>query len=308
MNSVNKKLLLVLIYSLCAASFVAFVWGLARFFSALNMHGFKLTEYWALAVVGLAFSLTAAVYSLFKLIALLFGIRKDLKKERQKEKSALNLALNAEDSGVDEQKNADAEADAEPVSEVKEDRKAARARRRRERLLKESKRRVPSGAFGLVMVILVTALTVFYSCWLFFPSPICFHNYIFNESVNGKIDSVGGEIFSYKFYQDYLGRPYYIHTDVESERAFRIPLESKIMSSDEVGDYVLYTFYGEERFAKILDAAMDKHSELTVKLEIKYYKKDSHIVVSHYAKKVRVGKVTEYERSGKVYSFKPLAD
>ena len=75
---------------------------------------------------------------------------------------------------------------------------------------------------------------------------------------------------------------------------------------DASGKYVLYTFHTEEKYAKVLDCALENFSYLTVDIEVYYYKKDAHIVVNHTAIVERMDKRTEYKKSGKIYTYKKL--
>ena len=111
-----------------------------------------------------------------------------------------------------------------------------------------------------------------------------------------------GEIRIYRFYQEYSGKPYYIYK--EGDREFHIPLIGKERGVDDGGEYVLYKFSTKERYAKVLDCALKKFTDLEVNLEVYYYPSDTRIKVNHYAKRERQGKTEIYEKKGKIYSYK----
>lgn len=277
---------------ICAAMdlfFVLFTIAIAHRFKLLNIHGFKVSEYWALVAFGFTVSVSVAVYASVRLISLIKSLKKGDDDEEAADASAEN-------------KDASAENKTENATEEKEEKtKLSRSEKRREKLLNDESEKVKKKKDkGIVIIAIVAVFCAIYAAWGFFPCKISFHNYAYDTSVNPLADV--GEITNYRFYSDYLGRPYYLY-NVSSGKDIRVNFTKKEKGSDERGEYVLYEFYGEEKYAKVLDCALNRHT--TAKCTLLVYRYDDDVIkIEHHAEKTRNGVTETYDKSGKFYKYK----
>ena len=334
----KKKIAKLVLYLLCVVSFIVFVVGLANRFSFIKKHGFDLTEYWAIVVFGLIFSFVAAMYSLVKAIAEITPViraRRNAKDSADEWQNPVNPTLSAQNDGevgvVDtvaeplpeesespvfvESGNDEAPApvvvsceNATEKEAVSKPKRLSHRERKKQRILEDEgvlNQRI-NGMFGIFAVAVMTVFCIFYSVWSIFPNRLAFHNYSYNEAANGQaFDPNGDGIRNLRFYQDYLGRPYFIH--VEGDREVEVELSSTTRGEDETGEYILYHFYTEKDYAKILDKLTDKITYLTVDMQVYYYVTDAHIVVTYTTHKKRLEVDTDVTLAdGVIYSYKSL--
>ncbi len=335
----KKNIFKLALYGGCALFFVTFVCGVANLFSVMSARGFDLTEYWALIVFGVGISLIAAVYSLINGLVIAIGFFRKRRLDAKVDKSPINHALSADfknstvyedgspykDAQTDNStqisveegevvyapKTADVvfaedrQADTQSLSQKKQKKKRRMtfAERRRQKLLKEEEPKRKNGITGFVVIAIITIGCLYYTFWSIAPHKLCYHTYTYNQAENNSLPEQG-EIKTYRFYQDYLGKPYFVYLD--NDREFKVSLVSSKRGKDDVGEYILYHFATEEEYAKVLDCALDKFTYLTVELDAYYYVADAHLVINHRAIRTRTGVETVYEHSGKIYSYKNL--
>ena len=286
-------------YYICVVAVILFFWGLIHRFGVLDLYGFDLTEYWAIAVFGSVFALSVGIYSLVRAVVATVAAVKG----GNIQKNPLNLTL-SDDSDGEEVVPPEVKAEGEISAPTVRKEKLTRAEKRRRRLLEddEEKSAKQSAAPAAIAFALVCACLIFcvaYSCWAAFPHRLCFHSYAYNITENGS-EPEYKEIKTYRFYQSYLGKPYLLYS-FDGVKEFRVPL----VSEKEEGGYTVYNFHGESKYAKIVDRWRDKFTYVVCDVEVFYYS-DGHIVVGHRAVKQRDGKETVYDYSGKIYSYRRL--
>ena len=270
------------------AFFVLFIAGIINRFKLLNIHGFKVSEYWAIVAFGVTISTAIAVYAAIRLAILFRALKRPPEDEEKPE-------------GNETEPSVPSAVKTETTEEEKKNKKLTRSEKRREKLLSDDEQKIKKKTDkGIVCIAIIAVFCAIYAAWAFFPCKISFHNYSYDTSVN----PVAGidEITNYRFYSDYLGRPYYLYA-VSSEKDIRVNYTGKEKGSDERGEYVKYTFYGEEKYAKILDCALNRHTTATCSLTVYSYA-DSVIKIEHHAEKTRNGVTEKYDYSGKYYRYK----
>lgn len=298
------------LYFACVVAFIVFAVGLAAIFAQMRTHGFELTEYWQLAVFGFVPSLAVCAYAALMFVMTGIKIIRSIK-HGEDEENPVNLTKTggeeqpqAENAPIECEDSKEEIPEATVCEKIEKPKKLTFRERRRQKLLEDEKpKKKSSGAFGVFMVCASLVFCCWFSVWAHSPNELCFHKYTYSE-VNVQADA--DEISNYRFYQDALGRPYYIQETSGGNRHFKVPMKSRTEGEDASGKYVLYTFHTEEKYAKVLDCALENFSYLTVDIEVYYYKKDAHIVVNHTAIVERMDKRTEYKKSGKIYTYKKL--
>ena len=295
----RKKVVKLIVQLLCFFAAVLFLVGLASRFSEMRLHGFDLTEYWVLAVFGIILALSAGLYSLIAaIITLVRGSRHGSYEDDLPEISATSESQATPAAAPSAPAAVQAPAESADRKAEKGKKKTS-AERRRDKLLKEDGKK-PEGWASVVVLILCTVVLALYSVWSFFPDRLCFHNYAYNLSANESPEI--GEIKNYRFYQDYLGRPYFIF-GFDEENVLKVGMVSRKAE----GDTVVYKFHAEKTYAKIVDKyILNKYTTVTVDMEVVYYVSDAHVVVNHHAERTRDGVITTYSYEGKIYSYKPL--
>jgi len=323
-----KNTVFLVLYSLCIISFIVFVSSLSSLLKVMQTRTFDVAEHWKLIVFGVVSSFSVAVYSLVKGIILTVNLVGSI--ERKPKGDDWNaVSANAQNSSEEnEQSNADEEVgNSAPQGEAESDRavqpsdgqsvatqsspqadsqssgqpqkKLTRKQKKKLKLLQDDKPKKKKKSIGIVFVCACIVFCGYFSAWCISPNELCYHIYAYSQ-VNAPIED--GEIRIYRFYQEYSGKPYYIYK--EGYREFHIPLVGKEKGTDDGGEYVLYKFSTKERYAKVLDCALKKFTDLEVNLDVYYYPSDTRIKVNHYAKRVRQGKTEIYEKYGKIYSYK----
>lgn len=322
----KKTIARLVVYGSSVIACTVFMIGLFTLFGRIRLHLFDLTEYWVIAVFGSIIALICLVNSTVRTGICIGSLVKQIKAEKQI--TPVNPTLNgveegeaaqnppecaAEKSCGDTAEGEELKAEEEkPLSvdvEAEADKgrvKLSRKERRLKKLLEEDdKPKKADDRLGLVLMAIICVLAVLYGAWTFAPNRICHHNFAYSLTANS-IEDDEDIIKSYKFYQDYLGKPYFVFT--EGDKSIHVPLQSTAKGSDKVGKYVLYTFYANERYAKILDCAFDNYTDLEVTAYVYYYTADSHISVTHKAVKTRKGTAqVVYDAEGVIYSYKNIS-
>ena len=323
-----KNAVFLVLYSLCVILFVVFVSSLSSLLKMMQTRTFDIAEHWKLIVFGVVSSFSVAVYSLVKGIILVVNLVGSIER-KPKEDDWNAVSANAQNSS-DENEQSSAEEEGEnassrsgdenrrevPPSDTQGERaqsspqtavrnqgqpqkKLTRKQKKKLKLLQDDKPKKKKKSIGIVFVCACIVFCGYFSVWCISPNELCYHIYAYSQ-VNEPIED--GEIRIYRFYQEYSGKPYYIYK--EGDREFHIPLAHKEKGTDDGGEYVLYKFSTKERYAKVLDCALKKFTDLEVNLEVYYYPSDTRIKVNHYAKRERQGKTEIYEKNGKIYSYK----
>ena len=181
--------------------------------------------------------------------------------------------------------------------------KLTAAEKRKQKLLEDEPKK-KGGKFGWVVLTVGFVFGVYFSVWANFPKELCYHNYTYNTTANGEITD--SEPRTFRFYQDYGFSPYFVY--VHQTKEFKVPLVSEVKGSDSIGEYVEYKFSLNEKYAKILDCALDRFTYIVVDTTVKHYKKDGRIVVSQTVKKNRLEESLEQSFENKVYTYKTMQD
>lgn len=171
--------------------------------------------------------------------------------------------------------------------------------KRKQKMLEEEKPK-GVGKFGWFVLAVGIIFGVYFSIWCFCPKGICFHNYTYNTTENPPIEE--NEQRTLRFYQDYSFTPYYVFFDEGKE--FKIKLVDTEGGEDEIGEYLKYTFSAKEKYAKILDCALDRFTYLDITATVKYYKKDARIIVDQSIIINRPKGEEKYNFVGKTYTYK----
>ncbi len=259
----------------------------------MGVHGFSVSEYWVLVAFGFTVSLAVAIYALVRFIDLLISIIRPNEKAEGSEKDIPYSSTVSTTETTDENK---------PLNNNASEKKLTKAEKRRAKLLaQETKRSSKKRDFGIVIISIVLCFCAFYAGWAFFPNELCFHNFAYNTLLNTPAET--NEITNYRFYANYIGTPYYLYS-LNGSKEIYVPLISKENGSDETGEYVVYNFYGEESYAKLVDQLKDKYTTVTCRLSVYYYTETSAIKIDHHGEKKRAEKVETYSYSGKFYHYK----
>lgn len=298
----GKKVVKLILYSLCFTAAALFVFGLGRRFSVMDLHGFKLSENWQLAVFGLPFAASVGIYALVNAVISIVKMARKRTAEGEEEPPAKEEITEPEisENPVFLTKTDDS------ASEESPRRALTRAEKRRKRLLAEEPAREvkKGGGFGIFITVVCLLFCGYFSVWALLPHPLCYHNYAYNSSI-GEGDSPARDMLSIRFYQGYSGKPYFLYSFGDGKE-FKVRLRSSEKGEDEIGQFTLYVFEGGARYAKLLDGIRDRYTEVSARAEIKYYLADSHISVSFASKKTRGGETDEINFENKIYSFKTV--
>ncbi|MBP5193413.1 MAG: hypothetical protein J6126_01640 [Clostridia bacterium] len=84
----GKKVVKLILYSLCFTAAALFVFGLGRRFSVMDLHGFKLSENWQLAVFGLPFAVSVGIYALVNAVISIVKIARKQASEGKEDPAA----------------------------------------------------------------------------------------------------------------------------------------------------------------------------------------------------------------------------
>lgn len=315
----RRKVLSLIIYAFCLATAVLFLTGLLTCFPAIAMDGFDLSEYWLLTVFGIPLSLVAAVLSLVRgmkaAMVIVKGIGEPASDEDDEESAddteRKPASSRAQEGKADNAKEIETSAASQKEARVgrkPDGKKLTRAERRREKLLRADDEKKKSGSGGLVFAAIMAVFCMIYGVWVFCPHRLAFHNYVHTDA-SYKLEE--GEIRNFRFYQSYLGKPYFIYHDEKSNKDFDVGLAGKKRGSDELGEYIDYFFRSEVQYAKLLDCAMKRYSDIKIEVNVRYYEADAHIVVDSYFQKIYNGNEehgNSYERrfNGKVYAYREI--
>ena len=299
----GKRVVKLILYSLCFTAAALFVFGLGRRFSVMDLHGFKLSENWQLAVFGLPFALSVGVYALVNAVISIVKLSGKDKESGEEE----NGAEEKKEEPVKEENPVNLTKTEDPASSGKPNRRLTRAEKRRQKLLAEEPPREikkGGGKFGIFLTVACLIFSGYFSVWALLPHTLCYHNYAFNQSVRSD-DAPSRDMLSIRFYQGYSGKPYFLYSFGDGKE-FKVVMRSQEKGEDEIGKFTLYVFEGGMRYAKLLDGLRDRYTEVSARAAVKYYGEDSHISVSFSAEKHRGGETDKIEFEDKIYSYKTV--
>lgn len=182
-------------------------------------------------------------------------------------------------------------------------RKLTRKEKRKRKLLMEKEKKTHrhfGSFFGVAVAVITLVFCGFYAIWAAFPNNLCFHDYTFKDAADeGKTED--DYLRSYRFYQDYLGKPYYIYEYDNVEYKVRLADKRK------EGNATVYVFSLDTQHKKLLDYLFNRTVTVTVRTEVRYYD-DGHILVTHSERTANTQgdneKVSERVYENKNYAYR----